>query len=269
MPPAPVGRLSSSAVEARGVFNDQLKSLPVPTHEQTARFADHVADNHSWYKHLPFFPPGASFVFFPNPNAGRGVRADADRFVVYDVDRGEYFDHHSRLSTAEYLVQFGHWDYWVDDNPRVPDPQPGPWLYDLEGGRELLTHDLERQWSCRLTAFLKPAPPMFNLQASALRREADEFVAVSRRPLWLRLLDLFGGQRKEDPVLRRYREVAPALRQAAGTWGDASLHAFMESEARAQRELLLSTLHRVRAAWASVRGGSAEPSVAPDCGGIK
>ena len=28
--------------------------------QQTARLAAPVADNHSWYKHLPFFPPGAS-----------------------------------------------------------------------------------------------------------------------------------------------------------------------------------------------------------------
>jgi hypothetical protein len=34
------------------VHDEWLKSLPVPTPEQTVRFADHVADNHSWYKHL-------------------------------------------------------------------------------------------------------------------------------------------------------------------------------------------------------------------------
>jgi len=245
--------ITCSARRRGGVYDDQLKSLPVATPEQTARFADHVADNHSWYKHLPFFPPGASFVVFPNPHAGRSVRAEGGRFVVCDVVRGEYFDHHSRLSTTEYLARFGHWDYWVNDNPRVPDPQPGPWLYYLDGGRELLSGDLKRQWSCRLTAFLKPAPPMLNLRASELQREADEFVAVSRRSLWLMLVELFGGQRNEDPVLRRYREVAPALRRAAGTSGDASLHAFMKSEARAQREELLSALHRVRAAWASAK----------------
>ena len=149
--------------EAKVFHDERLKSLPLPTAEQTARFADHVADNHSWYKHLPFFPPGATFVFFPNPHAGRGVMADDDRFVVYDIERGDYFAHHSRLPTAEYLAQFGHWDYWVDDNPRVFNHQPGPWLYSADGShRELLADDLKRQWSCRLTAFLKPAPPMFD-----------------------------------------------------------------------------------------------------------
>jgi hypothetical protein len=255
-------------VRRGAVFDDRLKSVPLPTPEQTVSFSDHVADNHSWYKHLPFFPPGASFVVFPNPHAGRRVRAEGGRFVVSNVDRGEYFDHHSRLSTTEYLTRFGHWDYWVDDNPRVSNPQSGPWLYDLDGRRELLAGDLKRQWSCRVTAFLKPAPPMLHLQTSLLQIEADEFMAVSGRPLWRRLLNLFGGLRHEDPTFKRYRAVAPALRRAAGTGGDALLHAFMNSEARAQRELLLNTLFRVRTAWAISQGGSAEPPVAHDCGGI-
>jgi hypothetical protein len=233
------------------VAREWLKSLPVPTADQTARFADHVADNHSWYKHLPFFPPGASFVFFPNPHAGRGVTAEGERFVVYDIEPGDYFAHHSRLPTADYVAQFGHWDYWVEDNPRASDARPGPWLYSADAsGRELLAAALKRDWSCRLTAFLKPAPPMFSLRQSELRREADEFMASGRRPVWRRLLDRFGGRRDGDSVVKRYRAAAPALRRAAGTPGDAALYAFMASEARAQRGLVLGTLHRVRAVWA-------------------
>lgn len=243
-------------------YDAQLKSLPLPTPEQTARFADHVADNHSWYKHLPFFPPGASFVFFPNPNAGRGVKADGERYVVGDIEGSDYFAHHSRLPTAEYLAQFGHWDYWVDDNPRMSDPQPGPWLYTADGShRELLADDLKRQWSCRLTAFLKPAPPMFRLRASDLQREADAFMAAGRRSVGRGLLGLFCVPRDEDPVASRYRAAALALRRATGTEGDAALYAFMKSEARAQRELVLGTLHRVRNAWAGSQGASAEANV--------
>src|SRR5262245_35746379 len=128
-------------------------SLPVPTHEQTVRFAEHVADNHSWYKHLPLFPPGASFVVFPNPHAGRGAKPDGEQFAVYDLEHGDYFAHHSRIPTKEYLESFGHWDYCVDDNPRVIERQTGPWLYSPDGTkRELLADDLKRRWSCRLTA---------------------------------------------------------------------------------------------------------------------
>ena len=55
-------------------YLDLVVSLPLPTPEQTARCAVHVAENHSWYKHLPYFPPGATFVFFLNPAAGQAVR---------------------------------------------------------------------------------------------------------------------------------------------------------------------------------------------------
>jgi hypothetical protein len=252
------------------MFCDEcLISLPVPTPEQTVRFADHVANNHSWYKHLPFFPPGASFLFFPNPHAGRGVKAEGERFVVYDIKRGDYFAHESRLATAEYLARFGYWDYWVDDNPRVFDTQPGPWLYLADGGRrELLADDLKRQWSCRLTAFLKPAWPMYSLRTSELQCEADAFMASGHRSVWHRLLSLVGGQQNEDPVAARYRAVAPALRRAAGTCGDAAAYTFMASEARAQRELVLATLHRVGATWACGQGASAEPSATGDLGGM-
>jgi hypothetical protein len=235
-------------------------SLPVPTREQTAMFADHVADNHSWYKHLPFFPPGACFVLFPNPHAGRGVEIEGDRLAVFDVEQGDYFAHHSRLATAEYRAQFGHWDYWVVDNPRVPDPEPGPWLCSADGThREFLTDNLKRQWSCRLTAFLKAVPPMLNLRTDELKREADAFMASRRRPFGRLLLGLFDRRwlENEDPAFVRYRAVAPELRRAAGTFGDKTLFAFMESEARVQRELLMSTLHRIRGAWLSSQEGRA------------
>jgi hypothetical protein len=115
----------------------------------------------------------------------------------------------------------------------------------------LLPDNLKRQWSCRLSAFLRPSPPMFRLRASDLQREADAFMASGRRSFEGCLLALFSGQQDEGPTASRYRAVAQALRLAAGTLGDAALNAFMESEAQAQRELVLDTLHRVRAVWAS------------------
>jgi hypothetical protein len=84
------------------------------------------------YKHLPFFQPGASFVFFLNPHAGRAVKLADGRFTVYDVETGDYFAHHSRLATADYLRRFGHWDYWVDENPRIQDGKRGRGFTDLK-----------------------------------------------------------------------------------------------------------------------------------------
>jgi hypothetical protein len=121
----------------------------------------------------------------------------------------------------------------------------------------LLADDLKGQWSCRLTAFVKPAPAMFQLQAGALVREADAFLASGRRSLARTLLGVFrrrGLTQTEEEVVGRYRAVAGQLRRAAGTRGDATLNGFMESEARAQREILLDTLHRVRIAWTACQG---------------
>ena len=181
------------------------------------------------------------------------MKVEGEQFVVYDIERGDYFAHHSRLPTAEYLAQFGHWDYWVDDNPRSINSAPGgPWLYSADGTRrELLADVVKRQWSCQLTAFLKPAPPMFQLRASELQREANAFMALSRQPVGRKLLGLFSAKGVKDPVAGRYRAVAAALGRAAGTDGDAELYAFMESEAQAQRTLIVNTLLRIRAVWAS------------------
>jgi hypothetical protein len=230
-------------------YPELVAMLPVPTSEQTARFAEHVADNHSWYKHLPFFPPGASFVFFPNPQAGRGVKADGDRFAVYDIDVGDYFSHHSRLSTESYLEQFGHWDYWVDENPRVPDPQVGPQIYGFEAGRrEPLPDGLKRRWSSRFTAFLKPAPPMFRLPPSHLALESEAFVAYAR-------------QHQSAHDVARYRAVIGALRRAGESnwWENQDVLSFIEAEAKEQRRRLLATLQRVQGAWSEVRRGRAAP----------
>jgi len=40
------------------------------------------------------------------PHAGRGVKSAGERFEVFDIERGDYFAHHSRIPTAEYLAQF-------------------------------------------------------------------------------------------------------------------------------------------------------------------
>lgn len=230
-------------------YDARRKLIPIPTVEQTSRFAIHVADNHSWYKNLPFFPPGASFIFFPNPYAGSGVKADGEQFIVYDVECADYFAHHSRLSTAEYVDQFGYWDYWVDSNPRVRDPVPGPWLYDKDGKtREQLADAMKQQWSCHLTAFLKPAPCMFTLDEHVFVRELEEFLASCRRPLH-RLRTNLGSMQAEDPVIERYRVAADKMQFAGPQNCDLALRDFMESEWKAQRELLRETLLRTRAAW--------------------
>jgi hypothetical protein len=227
-----------------GSYLKLIAKLPLPTASQTDRFADHVVDNHSWYKHLPFFPPGASFVFFLNPHAGRGVREAGGVFTVYDVKRGDYFQHHSRLRTAEYLSRFGHWDYWVDENPRDPGPREGPFLYGVgTSGREPLPEDVRSRWRGRFTAFLKPVPPMFALCMSAwrLRPEAEAFRAYARRC-------------QADPAVARYRPLAREVEKSRLVGcGNEVLSSFMEAEGRVQKEQLLRTLQMIREACGQIR----------------
>jgi hypothetical protein len=226
------------------LVDDWLAVLAVPTAEQTARFADHFADHRSWYKHLPFFPPGATVVLFPNLHAGHGFRKEADCIVPYRVIEGDYFAHHSRMSTSDYLTKFGHWDFWIADNPRVLDPYPGPWLFSSDcRHRELLPEDRKLAWSCQVTAFLKPSPAMFILQPSNLDAEADAFRAAAGR---------FTG----DAATARYLPVVNRLRKVSGcVCPPPDLFEFMTAEVRAQRETVCETLDRVRAVWSSAQSG--------------
>jgi len=222
-------------------YFDLILRLPLPTPEQTARFADHVANNHSWFKQLPFFPPGASFVFFLNPHAGCGVKGNQGGFQVYDIEPGNHFSHPSRLATADYRDQFGHWDYAVDGNPRVNEPQDGPWLYGFEGGERIrLPQDLSEQWRCRFTAFLNPSPPMFSLRPAELQRERQAFVAYAQRC-------------PADPDFARFLPLVDHLEQAReSAWKSDGLLSFMAGEAAVQKDRLLRTLNMVRDACAGV-----------------
>jgi hypothetical protein len=239
-------------------YAESVAKLPVPTLEQTAHFAEHVAENHSWYKHLPFYPPGVSFVFFLNPHAGMGVRELNGIATPYDLPVGDYFQHHSRLATAEYRTRFGHWDYWVLENPRhvtrVPEPgiverfkrrfgrkrqmneQPdGPWGFGIgENGRMLLPEEPRLRGRCWFTAFLRPSPNMFNLvHADVLRTEAKAFQNSSR-------------DHPGDPEIALYAWFA---REAAGRgdvdWGQAPLFAYVMDQSDDQLQRWLGDMFRI------------------------
>jgi hypothetical protein len=238
-------------------YFDLVAQLPLPTPDQTARFAEHVADNHSWYKHLPFFPPGAGFVLFLNPHAGCGVREADGAFSVYDIEQGDYFEHHSRLSTGDYRQQFGHWDYWVDDNPRVIEPQEGPWIYrPADGQRDLLPSDVKQQWSCRLTAFLKPSPAMFRLRPSELYHECETFLAQGKPRVFSRVWQVITRKPgNSDADASRYQDLANKAKHPSDLVEDsAPVYSFFEAEAGVQRKRLLNLLHEIRDVCASVDG---------------
>jgi hypothetical protein len=132
-------------------YLDCMGGLAVPTADQTTAFADHVAGAHSWYKHLPPSPPGALFVFFLDPDAGRQVALQGMQRTVHDILGREECWHYSMMPTAEYRQRFGCWTYAVADNPHHPAPFPRPEVA-LTDGSEVLPPVVVENWSCRLTA---------------------------------------------------------------------------------------------------------------------
>ncbi|MCX4239109.1 hypothetical protein [Paraliomyxa miuraensis] len=94
--------------------------MPLPTVEQTESFAEYVVDARSWHKHLPCTPPGAPFVFFLDPNAGRElVQAEAGHRTYTDRIDGQQRFHYTWMPTAEYHARFGHWQYATDHGTRL------------------------------------------------------------------------------------------------------------------------------------------------------
>jgi hypothetical protein len=87
-----------------------ISDIPLPTQQQKENFVEYVSHAHSWYKHLPMYPPGAPFYFFIDKYAGydRFLQKDGTAFLEARVIKGF---HYSALPTAEYLAYFGHLAY--------------------------------------------------------------------------------------------------------------------------------------------------------------
>jgi hypothetical protein len=100
----------------------------LPTPEQRTSFVEYVAHSHSWYKHLPLYPPGTPFYFFLNKYAG-WAREHGTPSVGERKERGS---HYSQVSTAVYRSAFACLDYalegdrvaLVEERRTVP---PGDW----------------------------------------------------------------------------------------------------------------------------------------------
>ena len=87
-----------------------VRSLPRPTLLQMQHFAQFVSNAHSWYKHLPYLPPGEPFQFFLDPGAGMQL-AVSPQGSVDAMPRAECGFHYSWLPTAEYRDRFGYLAY--------------------------------------------------------------------------------------------------------------------------------------------------------------
>jgi hypothetical protein len=99
--------------------NFELRSLPRPTEEQYAAFAEHIGEAHSWYKHLPLLT-GGQFVVFLAPDSGIGrlvARLDGSGYQLVTPPEGPVFTedhprlHYSWKTSEEYRRRFGYLDY--------------------------------------------------------------------------------------------------------------------------------------------------------------
>ena len=93
--------------------------LSRPSRAQLEAFALHVSQAHSWYKSLPFQPPGEAFCFYIDPFAGMDLvqRAGAGFDVVWRDKPGF---HYNQLPTAEHRERFGHLAFCSGGREMVP-----------------------------------------------------------------------------------------------------------------------------------------------------
>ena len=96
-----------------------LRSLPRPTDEQYAAFAEHIGEAHSWYKHLPLLT-GRPFVVFLAADSGIGrlvARLTGSGYELITPAEGPMFTeehprlHYSWTTSEEYRRRFGYLDY--------------------------------------------------------------------------------------------------------------------------------------------------------------
>ncbi len=98
---------------AQPSYLDIIRRYPLPTAEQTRNFAEYVAHAHSWYKHLPVYPP-VPFVFYLDPNAGRATLMSKSGKLGFEdiVDESSRF-HYTWQLTETYRSRLGYWNYFA------------------------------------------------------------------------------------------------------------------------------------------------------------
>lgn len=98
------------------MYCDLIKMLPAPTLEQTKNFVELVANDHSWYKHLPT-DRTIPFVFYLDPNADKklvtleeenGLFSKKIKFKFEEIDDNKL--------AQEYINKYSYWRYNLLEN---------------------------------------------------------------------------------------------------------------------------------------------------------
>jgi hypothetical protein len=122
--------------------------LPRPTAPQMENFAEFVSGAHSWYKHLPLFPPTAPLHFFLDPAAGM-QRAVASDGSIRVFERDKTLFHYSWIPTLEYRRRFSYLAFCKSAGSSVSLTAGGERLIPSDDAP--LVYDFER-------ALLRPIP---------------------------------------------------------------------------------------------------------------
>jgi hypothetical protein len=93
-------------------YRRHVRGLPRPSAEQVENFVQFVSGAHSWYKHLPLFPPGVPFHFFLDPFSGYDhVVLPDGRLTPQERTETSSRFHYTWMTTEEYRRRFGHLQY--------------------------------------------------------------------------------------------------------------------------------------------------------------
>lgn len=93
-------------------YRQIVRNVPRPSELQIQAFVEYVSGAHSWYKHLPFFPPGERFFFFLDPAAGCDwVGQPNGKVLIKERTPDTPRDHYNQRITPEYRNCFGHLAY--------------------------------------------------------------------------------------------------------------------------------------------------------------
>jgi hypothetical protein len=106
-------------------YIELLAQTPLPTHYKNRTLWSMYRYAHSWYKHLPLYPPGAPFYFFIDKYAAcdRLVSQDGTAIIKERIESGF---HYSDYPTAKYRDLFGHLAYSCGYGTKVIPLSKGP-----------------------------------------------------------------------------------------------------------------------------------------------
>lgn len=142
-------------------YREALASEGPPTYGQIENFAHYVANAHSWYKHLPAFPPGAPFSFFLDPGAGYDTRLDGNGVVSFHARTAPRGFHYNYRTTVVWRRDFGAFNFKCNrgtsfivggTGEMTSRPYDGPVILHPEFGPCQLPAEIETAGSTTLTA---------------------------------------------------------------------------------------------------------------------